>query len=141
MRSQCTEYLQNVKRKQVNLQMVDAEWRRPPESRMRTYFGSGALRPPPPVAAPLVPRFALLPAATPRDVLSAVGTPFRSIASESGIYRAGEAPSCGGWGREGVRSTPKRGSPRGVGSEARAHASRGRLRNDWRRGAASSPEP
>src|SRR5260370_37144579 len=26
----------------------------------------------------------------------------------------------GGWGREGVRSTPKRGSPRGVGSEARA---------------------
>src|SRR5712692_8239776 len=36
--------------------------------------GSGALRPPPPVVAPLVPRCALLPAATPRDVLSAVGT-------------------------------------------------------------------
>src|SRR6266851_6806339 len=66
MRSQCTEYLQNVKRKQVNLQTVNAEWRRPPRSRMRTCFGSGALRPPPPVAAPLVPRFALLPAATPR---------------------------------------------------------------------------
>src|ERR1700704_96324 len=32
-------------------------------------FGSGALRPPPPVVAPLVPRCALLPAATPRLVL------------------------------------------------------------------------
>src|SRR5258707_3729261 len=36
------------------------------------HYGSGALRPPPPVVAPLVPRSALLPAATPRDVLSAV---------------------------------------------------------------------
>src|SRR6266851_8536413 len=35
--------------------------------------GSGALRPPPPVVAPLVPRCALLPAATPRDVLAALG--------------------------------------------------------------------
>src|SRR5712692_2289742 len=33
---------------------------------MRTSYGSGALRPPPPVVAPLVPRCALLPAATPR---------------------------------------------------------------------------
>src|SRR5712691_1710187 len=40
--------------------------------------------------------------------------------SESTKYKAGEAPSCGGWGREGVRSTPKRGSPRGAGSEVRA---------------------
>ena len=39
----------------------------------------------------------------------------------------------------GGRSTPKRGSPRGVGSEARAHTSRGGLRNDWRRGAAGLP--
>src|SRR6266852_9355277 len=31
-------------------------------------YGSGALRPPPPVVAPLVPRCALLPAATPRLV-------------------------------------------------------------------------
>src|ERR1700716_968955 len=35
--------------------------------------GGGACSPPPPVAAPLVPRCALLPAATPRDVLSALG--------------------------------------------------------------------
>src|SRR5438876_2617484 len=42
-------------------------------------YGSGALRPPPPVAAPLVPRYALLPAATPRDVLSARGTPIAPI--------------------------------------------------------------
>src|SRR5260221_5193816 len=39
----------------------------------------GALRPPPPVVAPLVPRCALLPAATPRDVLSALGMPLRPI--------------------------------------------------------------
>src|SRR6266567_2654152 len=70
----------------------------------RRRSGSGALRPPPPVAAALVPRSALLPAAPPRDVLAAVGVPFRPIASEPGTYGSGEAPSCGGWGREGVRS-------------------------------------
>src|SRR6266536_1039205 len=40
--------------------------RAPPKRRRHTCFGSGALRPPPPVVAPLVPRCALLPAATPR---------------------------------------------------------------------------
>src|SRR6266852_3147559 len=40
--------------------------RPPPKSRRRSLSGSGALRPPPPVVAPLVPRSALLPAATPR---------------------------------------------------------------------------
>src|ERR1700716_4249354 len=35
----------------------------------RTRYGSGALRPPPPVAAPLVPRCALPTAATPRSVV------------------------------------------------------------------------
>src|SRR5205807_10392803 len=66
--------------------------------------GKGACGPSPPVVAPLVTRCALLPAATPRDVLSALGTPCKPIASEPGMYGAGEAPSCGGWGREGVRS-------------------------------------
>jgi len=54
-----------------------------------------------------------------------------------GKYKAGEAPSCGGWGREGVQSTPKRGSPRGVGSEARAEQ---RLAPGGARSAPPNPE-
>src|SRR6266568_1946754 len=80
-------------------------------------YGSGALRPPPPVAAALVPRFALLPAATPRvrafrgrntatPMASAPihieegedGDPFlmRPAANnwETAQPKAGEAPSC-----------------------------------------------
>jgi len=54
----------------------------PPKSRGRTCFGSGALRPPPPVVAPLVPRYALLPAATPRLTTLRVrfGRPVTTIA-------------------------------------------------------------
>src|SRR5437899_2053414 len=40
----------------------------------------------------------------PRDVLSALGTPFRPIAFGTRNVRAAEGPSYGGWGREGVRS-------------------------------------
>src|SRR5262245_3248835 len=41
--------------------------------------GSGGCRPPPPVAAPLVPRCALLPAATPRCVIQ-LSVVYRGIA-------------------------------------------------------------
>src|SRR5260370_7618972 len=75
----------------------------------------GALRAPlGPVVAPLVPRCALLPAPTPRDVLSALGTrliatpatlthlnSWRHTIRQSANFEGGEAPSCGGWGREG----------------------------------------
>src|SRR5207253_164235 len=85
------------------------------KSRRRTSSGSGALRPPPPVVAPLVPRCALLPAATPRiarDNKYSYGYRAyvyrsddlhlrRSIAEEESREAR---PQAGGWGREGVRS-------------------------------------
>src|SRR5207244_4035302 len=58
-------------------------------------YGSGALRPPPPVAAPLVPRYALLPAATPRDVLSARGTPIAPIGLRRNVSIRRVANRCG----------------------------------------------
>src|SRR6266849_221761 len=54
--------------------------------------------------AGLVPRCALLPAATPRDVLSAVGPPSgRSLRNPECTGRA-KPHHAGGWGREGARS-------------------------------------
>jgi len=74
-----------------------------------TYSGSGALRPPPPVVAPLVPRCALLPAATPR--VRAIR--HRSVQKPNRRYpqrwRCDEGLPCakrrrGGSPREGARS-------------------------------------
>src|SRR6266852_778954 len=73
--------------------------RPPPKSRRRSCFGSGALRPPPPVAAALVPRCALLPAATPRDVLTAVGTWLCADASAREPLRRVASPFCTGIGK------------------------------------------
>src|SRR5712692_7524167 len=90
----------------------------PPKRRRCTCSGSVALRPPPPVVASLVPRCALLPAATPRvravrrrnagdtDTVDAEtsGLGASTTTSEPGKYKSGEAPSCGGSPREGARS-------------------------------------
>src|SRR5260221_7000415 len=97
---------------------------------MRTSYGlGGALRaiasfglwgpaaPLGPVVAPLVPRCALLPAPTPRDVLSALGIPFGPIAAAPGMLGGGRSPIKRGWGREGVRSELASGAttgPRGA---------------------------
>src|SRR6266851_1060181 len=53
------------------------------------------------------------------------GTPKALGRVELPTLIARSASSCGGWGREGVRSTPKRGSPRGVGSELASGATTG----------------
>src|SRR5260370_25968174 len=63
----------------------------------RPSSGSGALRPPPPVVAPLVPRCALLPAATPRDVLSALGTLFQADRIGTRTVCGGRRPTKRGW--------------------------------------------
>ena len=96
------------------------------QSLLRSYLAPHSFPPPPPayVLSALGTVVALV-ALTPKGVgVVAVDHRFGmwevKIGSEGGGSASGEAPSSGGWGREGVRSTPKRGSPRGVGSEARA---------------------
>src|SRR5216683_1846000 len=98
------------------------------------YGLGGALRAPlGPVVAPLVPRCALLPAPTPRMMglrqLCTFQIPKRCTTRRDETFRVavsalrafrGRLARRGGSPREGVQSTPKRGSPRGVGSEARA---------------------
>src|SRR5712692_9693973 len=123
MRPQCTEHLQNVKLRQVNLQREAGSYRL--TGRRRPEKVGGALYPGRGRCAPR--RQSLLrsclaahsfPRRPPAYVLSAVGTPgdtdtfdaetsrlaAPTAESESETHASGEAPSCGGSPREGARS-------------------------------------
>src|SRR6266851_2855934 len=103
-------------------------------------FGSGALRPPPPVGAALVPRSALLPAASTRDGLSALGmsvpsirlTPKRPDVTPS--TTASECESCESFGGEiGPHLAKPHHAGGGGGKECAARHERS---NDWPQGGA-----
>src|SRR5258707_15516525 len=102
--------------------------------------GSGALRPPPPVVAALVPRCALLPAATPRDELSAFGTSVTPIRVTPTLLDLAASTTTSKRGRYTSRrncGSPNRAKPHhaggGGGEECEARHERS---NDWPQGGA-----